>query len=1170
MVTLHFDCLMAGRIADGSWIAHQPVDLYVLNRNLVFWIQQRHHCVLQWQHVYGHSGDPMNEAADCVAWAALNQWIPAPSFEEVIKFVTLDHTMSEDWHWIWLVEAACQMHPALPRLRGTNLVFDVSTPLEAALNTGPPELIPMCRPHRIQAPPTSLLSLRFVTANVLTLYAPEQSAGAYVSARMEALMKAFDDAHCDVIGLQETRSRVHGLLDSDLYHVLSSPADEQGRGGLQLWIRKRLRCQADLVDIASQDLHISHESDGLMIVTVNAPKLSLHLIVAHAPNLVHGEQTATWWRTFTSKICLLQTSPRVIMIDANARVGSEESDAIGGLDPELQTASGTAMHEFLESTVMMAPQTFEQYHRGTSFTWQHPRGSTARLDYLLVDQSICNDATSTQVSSVDLSIHRIDHYAVEGVFQVPLRQQAPLPLHVEKRPARPSADPGTPPLIPWARDVHTHATQLQGWLHAATPPKQQQGPRKKHLTDATWNLIKAKNYHYRRLRQVRATQDQCVLRACFQAWRASSHEDDAEQTIHEVCAGYQTFVQQCLDKQITLSEPTSSSSSSPTCMHSCSTCGAGFGSVQALSAHRWRAHGQRSVERQYMSGTTCPICGLCLRTTQRLQQHLKRSQSVPGGCFERLCQHHDPVPEGDRLRLNEIPDHLSHVDRLPAVRAEGPLAPSRNTVWQRDHAQQVQQWNSEWTREGYPETLDPTIATSCSRTFTEVTTMWIDQPHLHDLSDLWLQSLAQDDTDEGMTLWAFCRWGQTQMYDLLETLDNPDVIETVEQKFVDFVACFPMWSLLSRWEVLEHAVEPTPTFQPPERTPDTRALQVREPMPEAFACPATFLDPFASRRIVHVPEWPGIPLVQDDHGGLHLYILHLYSGRRRDGDCHSWLSSVAAVHLPHLQVHMLAVDTAIDAQRCNLMGDKFSLILRLCRAGVFGLILSGPPCETWSSARHLECRPGGPRPLRSRERLWGLRNLSTAELRQLSTGSSLMVRGLLLELAALLSGGAAVMEHPMIPKDPTYATVWGTSFHLNFLMALPHARACAFEQWRYGATCIKPTLLRSAGLPAFAASFLAHGEHPSQPRPTALLGGFDWMTKQYRTAAAKEYPSHMCYSLLDAALQAVAHRLRQASPGVTFFHQLTSDERQWLSDVELASSTVYANSFRADYQPTSL
>eukprot|EP00959_Pyramimonas_sp_CCMP1952_P164839 3445432-Pyramimonas_sp.AAC.1 len=60
----------------------------------------------------------------------------------------------------------------------------------------------------------------------------------------------------------------------------------------------------------------------------------------------------------------------------------------------------------------------------------------------------------------------------------------------------------------------------------------------------------------------------------------------------------------------------------------------------------------------------------------------------------------------------------------------------------------------------------------------------------------------------------------------------------------------------------------------------------------------------------------------------------------------------------------------------------------MLRSGRVAGIIAGPPCETWSSARHLpvpEDAPGGrrpPRPLRSAQHSWGLGHLNTREREQ--------------------------------------------------------------------------------------------------------------------------------------------------------------------------------------------
>ena len=71
---------------------------------------------------------------------------------------------------------------------------------------------------------------------------------------------------------------------------------------------------------------------------------------------------------------------------------------------------------------------------------------------------------------------------------------------------------------PWSCDVHSHAAALQQWMHQTQPPKAAAQCRKHHLQTATWKLIQSKRFHWNRIRQLRRTWRQGVLREIFAAW----------------------------------------------------------------------------------------------------------------------------------------------------------------------------------------------------------------------------------------------------------------------------------------------------------------------------------------------------------------------------------------------------------------------------------------------------------------------------------------------------------------------------------------------------------------------------------------------------------------------------------------------------------------------------
>jgi len=107
--------------------------------------------------------------------------------------------------------------------------------------------------------------LRSATADVLTLYQNKAETGGGVAARLESLLRAFDEKNIHIIGAQETRSEMRGHSTCQGFHILSAAASAPGAGGIQFWIRTTWR------------------SPQHMIVRLCRDELCLLLIVAHAP-----------------------------------------------------------------------------------------------------------------------------------------------------------------------------------------------------------------------------------------------------------------------------------------------------------------------------------------------------------------------------------------------------------------------------------------------------------------------------------------------------------------------------------------------------------------------------------------------------------------------------------------------------------------------------------------------------------------------------------------------------------------------------------------------------------------------------------------------------------------------------------------------------------------------
>ena len=175
-----------------------------------------------------------------------------------------------------------------------------------------------------------------------------------------------------------------------------------------------------------------------------------------------------------------------------------------------------------------------------------------------------------------------------------------------------------------------------------------------------------------------------------------------------------------------------------------------------------------------------------------------------------------------------------------------------------------------------------------------------------------------------------------------------------------------MSDLLSLHDRLERAVEPPD----PEPVP----LVIREDRRQCAALEpfvTTYFDQPSLLRELSPPviDWPAVrplPVVVGLSAKPTLLVLHMFSGRGRDYDCHCWVEQLAPVLLPDL--HAVSLSTAIGSQLGNMLsGSSFDAAQSLAHAWALGLGFTGPPCETWTAARHLRCDElqRGPRPLRS-------------------------------------------------------------------------------------------------------------------------------------------------------------------------------------------------------------
>jgi len=257
------------------------------------------------------------------------------------------------------------------------------------------------------------------------------------------------------------------------------------------------------------------------------------------------------------------------------------------------------------------------------------------------------------------------------------------------------------------------------------------------------------------------------------------------------------------------------------------------------------------------------------------------------------------------------------------------------------------------------------------------------------------------------------------------------------------------------------------------------------------------------------------------------------------------------------------LDTAVDPQ-LNIHDSKlWAFLVEIARAGRILGFLQGPPCETWTSARHSEQRDEegnlirGPRPLRSASELWGLPLLSGRELAQVFTGNCLLLKGLLLAVIIAMHGGVTILEHPAVPFDETYASIWRLGV-IKLLLRQPLAlfRKVTVEQWRFGSGGIKPTTLMYSNTDLPRA--LRACELPDVPKPKQYLIGKN-LDGSYKTAVAKEYPAALNQGFALALQRILDVKLPYSTDAASiepFGYQLAM----------IASSTE-CGEIKPDYQP---
>jgi len=253
------------------------------------------------------------------------------------------------------------------------------------------------------------------------------------------------------------------------------------------------------------------------------------------------------------------------------------------------------------------------------------------------------------------------------------------------------------------------------------------------------------------------------------------------------------------------------------------------------------------------------------------------------------------------------------------------------------------------------------------------------------------------------------------------------------------------------------------------------------------------------------------------------YILHLFAGRRRQGDFQFFVDGLTDLHGTFF-IQVISVDIVIDRRWGDLSNSdtrRFWISAILDHQIV--ALLGGPPCETWSRARGRQLSPedplqrSGPRVVRTLEEVWGLSSLSLRELAQVTIGNVLMGFQLVAMAALACTGGIAVVEHPAESPNPEEASIWRTPI-MQLLLALPECESFTLAQGLWGAQSSKPTTLGVLNAPQLKLEL--HKGRITTEVPKGSSIGKD-TSGNWATARLKEYPPGLCLALARGFLKAI-------------------------------------------------
>ena len=514
------DNLASLNIASRAWSTSGLGHLGVVLREFYRVLSFRHSPAMT--HVAGHTGDPWNELADRIAAAtslglcgSLDlPWL-APCCRSLVP------------HWTFVRYAGSIGLSHFPPVFEESLLFGSHLTQLPDLTYDPTKVFA----HQCLRPlpaTSSRACFPFAVAsfNIQSLLDPTDLADLHdcqsalhldSSSRVSLCHAQFLAQGLFIVGLQETRTSGVGLLDAPgfpYFRFRSGCAD--GLFGAELWFCKA-RAYATLhgIDYYLHPKHVTliDASPRHLFVRLQAPFLNFFVLCAHAPHSQYvPSELDAWWNSLSALVQPYRgAAPLMVLIDANARVGSIQTSHIGGCKSDVESPTGALLHTFLAQAGLWLPSTFHLNcgDAGTlcpdSGTWKDHAGGWHRLDFVGLSFDFPGLVTSHFVwPDFDRGIVLEDHRPVVVTLDFPLSTFALGKLDFQrhrscKLPQSPTQshldafDQAVRSLGPfeWTVEAHCHFENMQQRIYdsAVSTSKANRPRRSPAIDDFAWDFL---------------------------------------------------------------------------------------------------------------------------------------------------------------------------------------------------------------------------------------------------------------------------------------------------------------------------------------------------------------------------------------------------------------------------------------------------------------------------------------------------------------------------------------------------------------------------------------------------------------------------------------------------------------------------------------------------------